>query len=178
VTCATSSFTIGGTVSGLSGSGLALHNGSDVLSIRANGAYTFPTRVLSGGTFAVTVASQPVLSSLTCTVSNGGGTVGAANVTNVNVTCATSTVAVGGRVSGLVGAGLVLHNGTDSLPISANGAYAFPSRVARGGTYAVTVANQPAAPSQTCTVAGATGTAGTRDVTNVNVSCLVTSQPP
>jgi len=178
VTCVTSSFTIGGAVSGFSGSGLVLHNGSDVLPIRANGAYTFPTRVLSGGTFAVTVASQPVLSSLTCTVSNGGGMVGAANVTNVNVTCATSTVAVGGRVSGLVGAGLVLHNGTDSLPISANGSYTFPSRVARGGTYAVTVANQPTAPSQTCTVASATGTAGTKDVTNVNVSCLVTSQPP
>ena len=79
---------------------------------------------------------------------------------------------VGGTVSKLAGTGLVLHNGTEFLPITANGRYAFATRVPTGTTYSVTVSTQPTNPIQSCTVANRSGTVGSTDVTNVNVSCV------
>ena len=96
----------------------------------------------------------------------------AANVTSVAVTCVTSGFTVGGTVTGLDGTGLVLrNNGGDSLPISANGAFTFPTPVVSGVAYSVTVATQPSSPAQTCTVANATGTVGSANVTSVTVNC-------
>src|SRR5581483_5487118 len=112
-------YTIGGTVSGLTGSGLTLqNNGGNNLSVAANAtSFTFSSAVSSGTAYAVTVSAQP--SGQTCTVSNGSGTA-TANVTNVAVSCkaaAASTFTIGGAVTGLTGAGLVLQdNGGDSLP--------------------------------------------------------------
>ena len=60
VTCATATYTIGGTVSGLSGTGLVLQdNGGDNLSISGNGSFTFKTAISSGSTYKVTVLTQP-----------------------------------------------------------------------------------------------------------------------
>ena len=60
VTCSKTAFTVGGTVSGLSGSGLVLqNNGGDDLAISADGSFTFATTVESGAAFHVTVKSQP-----------------------------------------------------------------------------------------------------------------------
>jgi hypothetical protein len=79
-------YTIGGTISGLTTVGLVLENGSDTLSPAANAAtFTFATKLTSGATYAVTVETQPL--GLSCQVSNGSGTVPNAAVTNVNVTC-------------------------------------------------------------------------------------------
>ena len=97
VTCsanAASTYSIGGTLSGLTpGSGIAVvlqDNGGDNLTLTANGAFTFATKLLAGASYAVTVNTQPT--GQTCTVSNfGAGTVGAANVTTVSVTCTTGT---------------------------------------------------------------------------------------
>src|SRR5437879_795536 len=88
ISCTTNSFTIGGTVSALLGTGLVLqNNGGNNLPIGGNGAFTFTTAILSGATYAVTVLTQPTAPAQTCTVTNGSGTVGAANVTNVGVLC-------------------------------------------------------------------------------------------
>ncbi len=58
VDCVTSSFTVGGMVTGLTGSGLALeNNGGDDLAIDGDGAFTFSTAVASGQPYAVTVVS-------------------------------------------------------------------------------------------------------------------------
>lgn len=80
--------TIGGSVAGLSGTGLVLQdNGQDNLSIVGNGSFTFSTAAPGGGSYAVTVYAQPF--NQTCTVSNGSGTA-SANVTSVQVTCVSS----------------------------------------------------------------------------------------
>jgi hypothetical protein len=103
-------YTIGGSVSGLDGSGLVLrNNGGDDKSISANGPYTFTTGVTSGGTYNVTVQTQPA--GQTCVVSNGSGTVAGANVSNVGVTC---TDTGGGGNSATV-------NVTSATPTSGNG---------------------------------------------------------
>ncbi|HEY0231612.1 MAG TPA: hypothetical protein VGC55_10190, partial [Dokdonella sp.] len=171
VTCTTNSYTVGGSVSGLGGSGLALSlNGGASLPISANGAFTFPASVASGATYAVTIAAQPSGPAQVCTVSNGSGTIAAANVTNVNVTCVTRSFTVGGTVSGLIGSGLALKlNGGASLPVASNGAFTFPTALADGTGYTVTVAAQPG--GKACTVTNGSGTIAGANVSNVGVVC-------
>ena len=164
--------TVGGTVAGLAGSGLVLqNNGGDDLAVTGSGAFTFTTSVDSGSPYNVTVRTQPATPSQTCTVASAAGTA-TANVTSVTVTCSTGAFSVGGSVSGLVGSGLVVrNNGGDDLPIASNGSFTFATELASGSAFAVAVATQPTRPSQTCTVADASGTIGGGDVRTVKVTC-------
>jgi 6-phosphogluconolactonase (cycloisomerase 2 family) len=169
-----SSYTIGGTIAGLTGSGLVLQdNGKDNLTVAANAtSFTFATSIASGGAYAVTVATQPTNPAQVCTVSNGSGTVSSANVTNVGVTCTTNAYMVGVSISGLTGTGLVLqNNGGDNLSVAANATSAsFVTPVQSGKPYAVTVLTQPTNPSQACTVTSGSGTVNGANVT-VQVTC-------
>ena len=83
-------FTVGGTVTGLLGSGLMLRdNGGDDLTVTADGPFTFTTPLPSGSGYGVTVATQPANPGQSCTVVNGYGVPPDANVTNIVVDCAT-----------------------------------------------------------------------------------------
>jgi len=170
VNCSTNTRTLGGNVSGLaiSESVVLQNNGSDTLTITSNGSFTFPTPVAQGSTYNVTVLSQPATQ--TCTVTNGSGTVGAIDITNVQITCAVNTFTVGGTVSGLSGSVVLQNNGGDDLTIISNGSFTFPTPVAEGATYNVTVLTQPT--NQTCTVTNGSGTMGGANVTNVGVNCV------
>jgi 6-phosphogluconolactonase len=96
--CSTSpgySYTIGGTVSGVVGSGMVLqNNGGDDLSISSNGSFSFKTSLISGTAYAITVKTQPANPSQTCTVSKGNGTINGAPVDNVVVNCVTGPTSV------------------------------------------------------------------------------------
>lgn len=85
------SYTVGGTVSGLLGGETLqlLNNGTDTVSVAANGAFTFPTALAAGAPYAITVSQQPTAAN--CTVSQGSGTASAA-VTNVAVACTPAPV--------------------------------------------------------------------------------------
>jgi 6-phosphogluconolactonase len=89
VSCATNTYSVGGTVSGLTGSALVLqNNGGDDLSIGASGNFTFSNAVASGAAYAVTVKMQPTgLPLQVCKVASGAATMASAAVTNINVTC-------------------------------------------------------------------------------------------
>jgi hypothetical protein len=81
-------YTVGGMVSGLSGSGLVLQNtGGPDVAVVASGAFTFAAGLRTGAVYSVTVAAQPSSPTQNCLVTNGSGTVGNANVTDVAVTC-------------------------------------------------------------------------------------------
>lgn len=169
VNCANGRRVIGGTVSGLVGTGLTLLNGGDTLVLTANGSFSFPTTVVEGGTYAVTVSQQPTGPHQTCVVSNGAGSAGATNVTSVSIACTTNTYAIGANVTGLVGTGLQLSlNGGAAQTVSA--AMAPLGMLDSGATYAVTIAQQPTSPAQTCTLTGNTGTVTGANVT-VQVAC-------
>ena len=172
VTCTTNQFTVGGSVSGLSGSGLVLqNNGGEDLPITADGNFTFSPQD-DGTAYSVTVATQPSDLSQTCTVTNGDGTLATANVTDVEVTCETNSFTVGGTVSGLEGEGLVLQNdGEDDITITDNGSFAFPTALLDGSSYAVTILTQPGNPSQTCSITNDTGTLAGADITDVQLAC-------
>lgn len=172
VTCtnAATNATVGVTVTGLQGTGLVLQdNGGDSLTIPTNGSFNFATTV--NGTYAVTVLTQPTVPAQLCTVANGSGTATTSTVT-LTVSCVLSYT-VGGTVTGLVGTGLVLQdNGGDNLTIMNNGAFTFPTQVATGGPYAVTVFTQPGSPAQTCIVTTGTGSGTvTANVTSVAITC-------
>lgn len=167
VSCSTNSYTVGGSVTGLSGTVVLQDNGGDSLMLNSSGGFTFPTSVAEGSLYSVTIKSQPATQ--VCTVANGSGTMGGANVTNVHVTCTTNTYTVGGTVTNLSGTVTLLDNGGNATPISGNGNFTFTTAVAEGSTYAVTVGTQPS--TQTCTVTSGSGTMSGANVTNVSVTC-------
>src|SRR6267154_4246735 len=84
-------YTIGGAIAGLTGSGLVLRlNGTGNLPVNLNAtAFTFITQLASGAAYAVRVLTQPTNPSQTCTATNDSGTVASANVTNIGISCAT-----------------------------------------------------------------------------------------
>ncbi|MGA7315668.1 MAG: hypothetical protein WBX22_17015 [Silvibacterium sp.] len=168
VTC-TALNTIGGTITGLTGTGLVLQdNGGDSLTVGASAtSFTFPTPVASGGAYSVSILTQPL--GETCAVNNGSGTAAAA-VTNVTISC-TSLYEVSGTITGLMGTGLVLQdNGGDNLTISAGTTgFTFPTSVAGGGAYSITILSQPA--SENCTVNNGSGIASA-NVTSASVICV------
>jgi hypothetical protein len=101
----------------------------------------------------------------------------------VTAAFATDTHTIGGTVSGVSGIGLVLSLDSTSpvttgvtaasqtLPISGNGGFVFPTPLDYGSSYTVSVAAQPSGPAQTCTVANGSGSVGSSDVSNVQVTC-------
>lgn len=84
---------------------------------------------------------------------------------------------VGGVVSALgSGKTLVLqNNAADDLTVTGNGSFSFPTLLASGTAYAVTVKTQP--DGQTCSVTNGTGTAS-GDVSDVAVACVTGTTPP
>jgi hypothetical protein len=177
VTCisTTVTYTIGGTVSGLSGTGLVLQdNGGNNLPVNGNGSFTFSTAIASGATYSVTVLTQPSGPAQYCEVTGGNGTA-SANVTGIKVACVASTVTytIGGTVINLTGEGTGLQlqdNGTESLLVNTDGSFTFPTALPSGSTYSVTVSVQPSSPAQICGVTNGTGTAA-GNVTSVVVDC-------
>ncbi|GEM_PF-4118987 len=81
-------YTVGGTITSpapLAGLVLSLNSGAQTLTSPAAGAFTFPSPLQTGATYAVTVQSQPA--GATCAVNNGSGTVGSGAITDISVTC-------------------------------------------------------------------------------------------
>jgi len=168
-------YSVGGTVSGLAGTGLMLqNNGGDNLALSSNGGFTFSSKLKKNETYSVTVPTQP--SGQSCSVANSTGTV-SANVTNIAVTCVTSAFTLGGTVSGLAGTGLVLqNNGANDLAISADGPFIFSTALANGVNYSVTVRTQPS--GQGCSVANGDGNISGANVTNIAVACAAPPAAP
>lgn len=84
-----STYTVGGTVAGLAGSGLVVQlNGAINLAVQANGAFAFATGLAAGATYSVNALTQPSGPAQTCAVANGSGTANA-NVVAVQVNCST-----------------------------------------------------------------------------------------
>lgn len=83
----TARYTLGGTISGLGSDGLILANGADTRAIDASATtFALPTAVAIGSAYEIEVLIQP--SDHTCTVDNGSGTMGNADITNITIRCA------------------------------------------------------------------------------------------
>ena len=88
VSCSQNTYSVSGTISGLTVDGLVLINGN-VTTIVAKDVKTFTLNgaVADGTTYGVGVSTQP--KGLLCVVQpgTGAGTMGSANVTNVQIAC-------------------------------------------------------------------------------------------
>ena len=170
------SVNVGGTIAGLTGTGLVLGDGVNRVSVPPNSTtFTLPAQVDIRADYNVVVVKQPTRQ--TCVVANAAGMAGAAPVTIISVTCNTNTYKLGGTVSGLLGSNLILTNGSDTLAIAqaGNGSFTFPTEVGDGSTYGVAVLQQPIGPSQTCTVTNGSSVVNTpmaAGITDVVVSCI------
>ena len=172
-------YSVGGTVSGLTGTGLELQNaGLDPLAISDNGSFTFLTELTLGTSYVVAVSNQPT--GQTCTVSNGSGTISDQDVTDVAVNCVDDPAplyTINGVISGLGPISVtLLNNNTDALDVSSNGPFVFATALPDGSAYDVTVSVQPA--DQTCTVTNGFGTVSDTDVLGVDVACVDDVVPP
>ncbi len=176
VACAVNMYTIGGSISGLTNSGLILQlNGQYDQSVPANaGTFTFSNSLAVGSAYTVSVKTQPTYES--CTVSSGTGTV-SGNVSTVKVTCALLTYTVSGTLSAPASVGLSSglklqeYSGGPTLSIASGAtSFAFTTPVAAGTNVDVTPTSQPS--WQTC-VAGASNLNGpiTANVTNDSFVC-------
>ena len=78
-------FLLGGTISGLTSSGLVLADGAVTISVPANSSsFSFGAIVAPAGSYTVSVLTQP--HGQTCSVTNGQGTA-SGNVTSASVAC-------------------------------------------------------------------------------------------
>ena len=168
---------IGGTVTGLaSGTTVKLYNNlTNSAVISSNGGFSFSQTLQPAQTYSVTVGVQPV--GQICSVLSGVGVVptGGATITSITVSCTTtinSTDIVLGNISGLSAGSSVtlLNNGKDTVTVGANGGFAFPSAVAAGLPYSVSIST--ASPGLNCVLSNASGTMpATGSITPVNVAC-------
>jgi N-acetylneuraminic acid mutarotase len=78
---------MGGSVTGLqAGASLVLQdNGGNNLTVNKNGVFAFHQRLAAGANYSVTIATQP--DSERCSVQDGTGVLGTADITSVAVTC-------------------------------------------------------------------------------------------
>ncbi len=82
-----------------------------------------------------------------------------------------ASVRISVTVSGLLGSGLVLSSGSESLAVAADNTYTFAVRFRKKHSYAIQVVSHPVNPNQYCSVAGGRGVAGDGDLT-LSVSCV------
>jgi hypothetical protein len=113
------------------------------------------------------VRAALLLAALLLNACGGGGGEGDA-ATPQTPPLAPATYSLGGTVSGLAGSVTLQANGGATLAVSSNGPFTFPSRLAGGTTYSVTVSSQPS--DLECAVVNGSGVLSA-SVSNLTVTC-------
>ena len=181
------SFSIGGTVTGLVGTGFILQNSSDneqltISAANGNQPFAFKNLVPTGTTYTVSIVAQPTAPVQTCVITPGTASGTAiANVTSVAITCPAVTYSVGGTVVGLKG--ILPNNGPlidssftiqnnlgNTLIVTENGPFVFATPEALNDQYNISVFTLPTTQPQRCTTWGYKGVI-TQNVTDVLVDC-------
>ncbi len=174
VTCVTTQYSVGATVSGLAaGNSVVLqNNGGDDLTFNADGSANFSTDLDDGSAYSVTVLSQPTVPNQTCVVTASSGNLAGSNV-NLTVTCTTNLYSINVDVIGLATDNEVVlqNNAGDDLLIDADGISTFATQLEDLSAYEVTVLTQPTAPNQTCVLENENGTLAGADVNDITLTC-------
>lgn len=174
--------TVGGHVTGLSGTLVLANDANFSRTLSADGPFSF--KVASNAAYKIRVAGQP--NPVNCTIANGEGQMTSETpVSNVAVTCVPN-VPVGGMINGLVVGTTITLSTTDNgyaqftrtqaavpaLPALPDYSFVIPTYVVSGQAYDVTVVSQPV--KQVCIVSNGTGTALNTNLPaakNVVVNC-------
>ncbi len=191
VTCVLS-YTIGGTVSGLVGTGLILEDSTTMEQLpispaNGNQAFTFKQLVPTGTMYTVTVFAEPTGPGQTCTVATGTGSgTATSNVTSVQINCPAVTYSIGGVVVGLQGKTPTPPNSIDlpltdgsfqiqnnlgnTLVVTQNGPFTFATPEALDDQYEISVFHGASTQTQGCTLWNYKGVV-TANVTSIVVDC-------
>lgn len=141
----------------LSGSGLQLANGDDVISVPVGATdFSFPKTVEYGSNYNVVVKTQP--QHMTCTPPSSAGVAGRMESVTVALSCSQNTYSVVVAIKGLTGANLQLINGSTVVPVAATATSASFDGIPVGFTYGITVFKQP--DGQTCSIVNGAGIMG------------------
>lgn len=151
-----SKYSVGGNITGLSGTVTLQNNSVNPTPISTDGSFTFSTPIAQGSPYSVTVGTQPV--NQNCTVTNGSGIIGGADVTNVTVACST----VNTTLSVSATATIPVNTGSGTLTVTNTGANIalnvhaeLPSpwiAVIQDETACTAIPPVSAAPNNTCTL--------------------------
>jgi len=165
-------YLIGGVAENVPSGGVDLLNAADQESYHVNPAsctpFFFPTKIQDGSQYNVQFKTPP--SGGECSISGGVGTA-KKDVTSIRITC-TVLFSVGGRVSGLKGAPVVvaLNGDRTGQSISQDGSFVFDNKLANGVPWSVSVVTSPSGlscgfdPPTSGTITGA-------DVTSLSLTC-------
>lgn len=188
-----SSYTIGGTVTGLQYGPLVLTTNGMEVNIQpvldANGnptavAYTFPNQLEYGEEYNVTLKetgkdsnNEPIYQQPPHQKCDPSGitkdVAGRLTYISADIHCVLVTNTIGGTIVGLTGEGLKLINGSagGTLDIAKDAkTFTFAKEVTYGQTYGVTILAQPT--GQTCSVANGTNKMGDTAVDTIVVTCV------
>lgn len=86
-TSSNTTYSIGGTLNGLAaGNSITLtNNGTDNLTLTANGPFTFSSKMASGVAYTISISTLPA--NQPCSLTNSTGAVSVSNIVNVSVIC-------------------------------------------------------------------------------------------
>ncbi len=174
-------YNVGGTVSGLTtpfgANTLVLrNNGGDDLTIAADGSFTFASALSTGATYNATVFSNPQNPWQTCNLTNGSGTVGSSNITNLSLSCTLNTYTMSGSITSNIAlpSGLSISNGVNTINVPAGATstpISFATPLNSGSNYNVTITAEPS--GYVCAVTSPlTGTIPGANITDVGVNCI------
>ena len=126
VTCtAAATYSVGGTVSGLSGTVVLQDNGGDDLSVGASGSFTFATGSGHGLGLQRDGEDQPGRARAARWRTGPARSAPRTSPTSPSPARQRPPYSVGGTVSGLSGTVVLQDNGGDDLSVSASGAFTF-----------------------------------------------------
>jgi Galactose oxidase, central domain/Kelch motif len=181
------SYSIGGTVTGVVGTGLILLNSSDseqlpISPANGNQAFTFKNLVPTGTAYTVTIFAEPTAPTQACVVTAGTGSgTATATVTSVAIVCPAVTYSVGGTVVGLAGippnngpltdGSFILQNNLgNTLTITENGPFTFATPEALNDQYQISLFHAASTQFQGCTLWNYKGVV-TASVNSIVVDC-------
>lgn len=186
-------YTVQGPIAGLATPGLMLSNGGETISVPAGAtSFAFSRQVSYGTSYDVRITQQP--DHMTCNFNTiNTGSAGQTVAISVEIGCVRRTYTLGGQFTGLFPKTLAsgataavlrtvtLLNGsaggqailTSPADNSGVGDFTFPSVVADGQAYGVTIHPDATLSSDdiTCTVTNGSGVMGEAAVTNLLVAC-------
>jgi hypothetical protein len=118
------------------------------------------------------IISVPFLALILLTACSNCGTVG--NVCSdggFGVAPPAGSYTIGGTLNGMTSGNqiIIADNGVDNTILTANGAFTFPTQIANGSAYSLSIVTPPA--GQPCTYTYGAGTVASANVTNINIIC-------
>lgn len=174
------SMALSGTISGLGKPDLVLvntKNGETLAIATGQASFVFTKLVAPDEEFDVQVKTQPTGAKCDPVGTTTKGKASVYTVYSLQFNCKTNPYTLGGTVTGLDTKGLVLTNGSDTvsiLPPATPGAavsFTFPTMVADGAPYGVTILTQPKDTSKVCTVSNAVGNMPAGNYNGISVTC-------